>query len=42
MDCHCILGEEIFKGTSVKVGLTVLYGNNLKDKLRTDVLTLSN
>ena len=34
-------GEELFNGTTVPVGVTVLYGANLKDKLRTDVLTLS-
>ncbi len=34
-------GMEFFVGTSVPVGVSMLYGQNLKDKLRTDVLTKS-
>jgi hypothetical protein len=34
-------GEEMFLGTSVAVVATALYGNNLKGKLRRDVLTIS-
>ena len=34
-------GTEMFQGTSVPVTASSLYGNDLKDKLRTDVLTLS-
>lgn len=34
-------GIEFFTGTSVPVVTEVLYGENLKDKLRTDVLTIS-
>lgn len=34
-------GIEFFEGTTVPVITEVLYGENLKDKLRTDVLTIS-
>lgn len=34
-------GTEEFIGTSVAVGAQILYGQNLRDKLRTDVLTIS-
>ena len=34
-------GTEIFDGTSAPAGLLALYGENLVDKLRTDVLTIS-
>lgn len=34
-------GTEEFIGTSVAVGAQTLYGQNLRDKLRTDVLTIS-
>ena len=34
-------GIEFYVGTNVAVDTQVLYGENLKDKLRTDVLTLS-
>lgn len=34
-------GLEIFDGTAVEVTAVVLYGENLVDKLRTDVLTIS-
>lgn len=34
-------GIEFFEGTSVGVDTQILYGENLKDKLRTDVVTLS-
>ena len=34
-------GMEIFEGTSVKVYMESFYGQNLKDKLRTDVVTIS-
>ena len=34
-------GIEFFSGTSVPVITEILYGENLKDKLRTDVLTIS-
>ena len=34
-------GTELFLGTSVPLGITTLYGQNLKDKLRMDVLTIS-
>ena len=34
-------GEELFLGTSVPVTATALYGNDLKGKLRRDVLTIS-
>lgn len=37
----CDHGMEIFDGTTVKVYMESLYGQNLKDKLRTDVLTIS-
>lgn len=34
-------GTEEFLGTTVPVGAQTLYGQNLRDKLRTDVLTIS-
>lgn len=34
-------GIELFEGTSVPVGALMIYGENLVDKLRTDVLTIS-
>ena len=34
-------GLELFTGTSVAVEAATLYGQNLRDKLRTDVLTIS-
>ena len=34
-------GIEFFSGTTVAVAVETLYGENLKDKLRTDVLTIS-
>lgn len=34
-------GLEYFLGTTVDLGVTALYGQNLKDKLRMDVLTIS-
>lgn len=37
----CDHGLEIFSDTSVAIYATMLYGQNLKDKLRTDVLTIS-
>lgn len=35
-------GIEYFTGTSVPLYATMLYGQNLRDKLRSDVLTISN
>ena len=34
-------GIEYFTGTTIPVHVNILYGENLKDKLRTDVLTIS-
>lgn len=34
-------GTEFFSGTTIPVYTEILYGENLKDKLRTDVLTIS-
>ena len=34
-------GTEEFIGTTVALGAHSLYGQNLRDKLRTDVLTIS-
>lgn len=37
----CDYGTEMFNGSSVELKTTIIYGDNLRDKLRTDVVTYS-